>query len=248
MLDPQQLIASLVTTCLSGASALYAFSISGWGHLLYWIGWPLIGLFARIMLRMNRLAHAPMPPGPKIIAVNHPSCTDPFLIPLLLRQRVSIMITHKAFKVPIFGSYLRRAGHICVAPGEGQSALERARALLGQGRTVVIFPEGLISPRQGGFHRARTGVARLALSTGAPVIPVGIHLPRERLKNITSRIEGEDALGIWYLRGPYLLTIGDAMHFKGDVEDWSYVVSVAEEIMERIRALAQQSALRLGPA
>ena len=246
MLELKPLLDAAIAAFASGGSAVYAFGLTGWGHLLYWLGWPLVGLFARLMFRMNRLAHAPMPSGPKILAVNHPSCTDPFLTLLLLRQRVSIMITHKVFQIPIFGSYLRRAGHICVTPGQGQRALDQAKALLERGRTVVIFPEGLISPLEGGFHRARTGVARLALSTGAPVIPVGVYLPRERRKTIVSRIEGEDELGQWYLRGPYLLTIGHAMRFDGDVNDRGRVVSVAQEIMEHIKALAHQSELRLG--
>ena len=246
MLDLKPLLDSVLAAFASGGSAVYAFSLTGWGHLLYWLGWPLVGLFARMMLRMDRLVHAPLPPGPKILAVNHPSCTDPFLTLLLLRQRVSIMITHQAFRVPLFGSYLRRAGHICVEPGEGQAALEQAKASLEQGRTVVIFPEGLISPREGGFHRARTGVARLALSTGAPVIPVGIHLPRERRCSVIPHLEEQDELGQWYLRGPYLTTIGRAMHFEGDVNDRAHVVSVAEEIMECIRGLARQSELRMG--
>jgi 1-acyl-sn-glycerol-3-phosphate acyltransferase len=245
MLDLRPFVDSVLAALASGGSAVFAFGLTGWGHLLYWLGWPLVGLFARMMLRTDRLAHAPMPPGPKIIAVNHPSNTDPFLTLLLLRQRVSIMITHQAFKVPVFGSYLRRAGHICVTPGEGQAALDRAAALLHQGRTVVIFPEGLISPREGGFHRARTGVARLALCTGAPVVPIGIHLPRERRTVVLPHLEGQDELGQWYLRGPYLTTVGHAMRFEGDVNDWEHVVSVAQKIMERIKGLAHQSQLRM---
>jgi 1-acyl-sn-glycerol-3-phosphate acyltransferase len=200
------------------------------------------------MLKMDILKHAPLPDGPKILAVNHPSCTDPFLILLLARQKMSILITEKAFKVPVFGSYLKKAEHVCVVPGKGEAVLSKAAQLLEQGQTVVIFPEGRISPQDGGFHRARSGVARLALRSGAPVIPVGIHLPRERLYKIVSKIEGENAFGDWYLRGPYHVTVGQAMHFKGSVQDHNHVASVSKMIMQRIIGLAQQSARRMEAA
>ncbi|MBN1581650.1 MAG: 1-acyl-sn-glycerol-3-phosphate acyltransferase [Anaerolineae bacterium] len=214
-------------------------------RFFYWLGWPLVSLYALFMLKMDVLKHAPLPDGPKILAVNHPSCTDPFLILLLSRQKMSILITEKAFKVPVFGSYLRKADHVCVVPGKGEAVLARAEQLLKQGRTVVIFPEGQISPQDGGFHRARSGVARLALSSGVPVIPVGIHLARERLHKIVSKIEGENALGDWYLRGPYHVTVGQAMRFEGNVQDREHVVSVSETIMQSIIGLAQQSARRM---
>ena len=83
----------------------------------------------------------------------------------------------------VLGRYLRAAGHIPVITGNGRAAFEEAKRLLGAGQTVTIFPEGSISPLEGGFYPARTGVARLALSTGAPVIPVGIHLDRERIQH-----------------------------------------------------------------
>jgi 1-acyl-sn-glycerol-3-phosphate acyltransferase len=212
---------------------------------LYWLGRPLVSLYALLMIKMHVLKHAPLPDGPKILAVNHPSCTDPFLILLLSWRRMSILITEKAFQVPVFGDYLRRAGHVCVVPGEGEAVLSQAKQLLDGGQTVVIFPEGRVSPQDGGFHRARSGVARLALRSGVPVIPVGIHLPRERLRTIGSRIEGEYSLGDWYLRGPYHVTVGQPMSFRGSVHDREKVVSVSETIMQRIISLAQQSARRM---
>ena len=215
-------------------------------EIFYWLGRPLVSLYAFVMLRMDILNLVPLPDGPKILAVNHPSCTDPFLILLLSRHKMSILITEKAFQVPVFGSYLKRAGHVCVVPGEGEAVLAKAEQLLEQGRTVVIFPEGRLSPQEGGFHRARTGVARLALRSGVPVIPVGIHLPRDRMHQIMSKIEGENTFGGWYLRGPYHVTVGSAMHFEGNVQDREHVVSVSETIMQHIMGLAQQSAQRMG--
>lgn len=214
--------------------------------IFYWLGRPLVSLYAFLMLRMDILQLVPLPEGPKILAVNHPSCTDPFLILLLSRHKMSVLITDKAFKVPVFGSYLKQAGHVCVVPGEGEAVLARAEQLLKQGQTVVIFPEGRISPQKGGFHRAHTGVARLALRSNVPVIPVGIHLPRERLHKIVSKIEDENTLGDWYLRGPYHVTVGSAIFFDGNAQDREHVMSVSETIMQHIIGLAQQSAQRMG--
>jgi 1-acyl-sn-glycerol-3-phosphate acyltransferase len=117
--------------------------------------------------------------------------------------------------------------------------------LLEAGRSIAIFPEGAVSPLEGGLHRPRTGVARLALSTGVPIIPIGIHLQRDRIHVIESTYSGISATGTWYLRGPYAMTVGKPMTFVGDVEDREYVQMVSERVIRRIAHLAQQSAHRL---
>lgn len=213
-------------------------------RILYWLGRPIVALYARIMLKMDVLRHADLPRGPKIIVANHPSTTDPFLVLTLVRERVSILIHDTLFRVPLFGHYLRRAGHVRVVPGNGRSALDKAQQLIRSGRTVAIFPEGDISPLEGGFHRPRTGAARLALSTGAPIIPIGIHLRRERIRLIETQVDGKTEVGTWYLSGPYAITIGEPMYFRGNVEDRPHVRSISEAIMQSIIGLSLQSAYR----
>jgi 1-acyl-sn-glycerol-3-phosphate acyltransferase len=119
--------------------------------------------------------------------------------------------------------------------------------LLQAGRTVGIFTEGTLSPIEGGigFDRPRTGTARLALSTGAPVIPVGIHLHREGIRFVDTRLDDVSAVARWYLRGPYAMTVGRPMRFEGDIEDRDYVRSVSERVMQRIASLSHESARRL---
>jgi 1-acyl-sn-glycerol-3-phosphate acyltransferase len=214
-------------------------------NVLYWPGRMIVNWYARLMFNLDVLRHAPLPDGPKIIVANHPSTTDPFLITMLASGKIRILISETLFKVPLFGRYLRLTGHVPVIPGSGRAAFEAARRLLEAGQTVAIFPEGAISPLEGGFHKPRTGVARLALSTGALVIPVGIHLQRERIRLIETEVDGKIEVGTWYLRGPYTVTVGSPMHFAGDVEDREYVVTVSERIMQRIIHLAQQSARRM---
>ncbi len=207
-------------------------------RLLYRLGRTFIRVFALVMLRMEIRRHADLPAGPKIFVANHPSATDPFLIHLVSSQPMSVLISANAFAVPVFGFFLRKMKQIPVTHGAGSIAMEDAHRLLKAGGSVTIFPEG-------GLRPPRTGAARLALSTGAPVIPVGIHLPRERSTRIRSNISGRPTVGYWYLRGPYQITVGQPMKFEGNAENREHVHKVSLTIMERIRLLAQESEKRL---
>jgi 1-acyl-sn-glycerol-3-phosphate acyltransferase len=163
----------------------------------------------------------------------------------LFSHQVFILINEKLFKVPIFGKYLRKSGHIPVVVGNGKAAMDEALQRLANGDTIVIFPEGALSPREGGFCEPRTGAARLALQSGAPVVPVGLSLIRERVHSIITHIEGKEEEGRWYFRGPYNMTVGRPVYFRGDVENQSYVRQVSKAIMHHIQELAYQSNERL---
>ena len=212
--------------------------------LLYWASRPIVLSYTNMMLQMDVQAHRTLPPGPKIIAANHPSTTDPFFVAAMLRQQSFILIKDVLFQVPVFGRYLRSSGHIPVQVGNGQAALDEALTRLSEGRTVMIFPEGILSP-ENGYHPARSGVARLALISGAPVVPVGIHLERARMRVIRSIVRGKVEYGAWYLRGPYNLTIGEPLRFSGDADDRPFVRSVADRVMHHIIELARESELRM---
>jgi len=201
-------------------------------HLYHW-GVSAVKQVSGVLFRMNIVKQAPLPEGPKIIAPNHPSTTDPFLILTLTRDKVSILIDDRLFKVPIFGRYLKAAGHIPVVPGRGREAFEEARRRLEAGQSVAIFPEGAISPEEGGLHPPRTGAARLALLTGAPIVPVGIHLDPSHIRRIDTEIDGKIAMGTWYFNGPYAMTVGEPLHIDGDVEDRKSVTEASERIMRK---------------
>ena len=108
----------------------------------------------------------------------------------------------------------------------------------------MIFPEGKVSPVKGGFNQVRSGVARLAIASGAPVYPVGIHLLKERIHAISSRVKGRDEMGYWYLRGPYNISVGKPMRFNGDVDDHEFVRETARLVMLKIMRLAYESEQR----
>ncbi len=214
-------------------------------EILYQMSLAVVRMFALVMLRFDLHRHGNLPSGPMIFVANHPSATDGFLIHMISQEKLNVLITAKAFSVPIFGWFLHKVQEIPVPLKQGSTALEQARLHLDKGRSVAIFIEGHISPPEGGFLPPRSGAAILALSTGIPVVPVGIFLHRERCHNIRSRITGgELSEARWYLRGPYAVTIGQPTHFEGNAEDREHVRRISETIMEKIRRLAYESERR----
>jgi len=208
---------------------------------MYWISRPVVKTYTGTMLKMRVKKYMELPEGAKIIAANHPTTTDPFFVAAMVKQQTFILINELLFQVPILGAYLRRSGHIPVAAGKGQEAMDAAIEHLQAGHNVMIFPEGALSPKPGVFHPARTGVARLAMASGAPVIPVGISLAWDRIHAIRSTVNGRVEYGRWYLNGPYHMTVGYPMHLHGDVADHDLVHRAADRVMARISRLSRES-------
>ncbi len=213
--------------------------------ILYRFTRSALAAYTSALLKVNIEERAPLPTGGKIIAANHPTASDPFLITGMLKHQSYILITGQIFQIPLIGSYLRKLGHIPVHAESGQEAVDRGVELLHQGKTVVIFPEGGLSPAKGGVKEARTGVARLALSSGAPVIPVGIHLKSELIHQAQLNWRGRQEYSAWYLRGPYFITVGEPLPFFGDVEDRLLVRSIAKTVMSSIVEMIHFSEQRM---
>jgi 1-acyl-sn-glycerol-3-phosphate acyltransferase len=119
--------------------------------------------------------------GGAILAPSHFSAMGHFFCALYLRSRLQFMTRSHLFRPPLQW-ILRHGGAFPVRRGRhDEEAVSTARAILWRGGVIVIYPEGG-RPRSGrmGEH-ARPGVGRLALGTGAPVVPVAIHgSPRAR--------------------------------------------------------------------
>jgi 1-acyl-sn-glycerol-3-phosphate acyltransferase len=211
---------------------------------IYWLSRPVIGVYGR-MLKLDTHHHEPLPKGAKIIAANHPSTSDPFLVSLIAREPARMLVINHAFDVPLFGAYLRASGHISVAPENGRQAFEAAERHLRNGGSLILFPEGQLSPREGGFQEPRTGLARLAMMTGVPVIPVGISLSPRGLWHIESDVGDQWVASRYALRGPYGVTVGRSFHIEGDVENRAYVRQASRRVMQRIADLAEESRERL---
>ena len=211
--------------------------------MLYQASRVVVQAYAGLMLKLDIYWKDTLPGGPVLFAANHPSTTDPILIHLISPKPMSVMITSKVFSIPLLGAFMRKMQQISVVAGQGEQVLEQARQTLQKGQSVAIFPEGLISPVEG-FHAPRSGVARLALKSGVPVVPLGIYLSEKGCKRIPTRLEGEPDIVTWYLRGPYAITIGKPLHFSGNADDKPLVKRIAETVMENIRNLAVESRRR----
>lgn len=162
----------------------------------------------RFMLWLSRLVVWPLcrvrvsgaiPSGPVILAANHVSPFDPVVMTAACHMAglsPRFLATGGLFDAPIAGAAMRRAGHIRVDRGKASvaSALPAALAALRAGAMVLVYPEGRIGLDPWMWpERGKTGVARLALASGAPVVPVaqwGAHavLPYETPKHLVTSV------------------------------------------------------------
>jgi len=140
---------------------------------------PFVRLFGRPVVEGR--AHVPRS-GPVILAGNHLSFSDSMFLVLVLRRRVTFLAKDEYFTTTGLRGLLMRwfftaAGQIPVDrahAGRAAASLRQATAILEEGGIWGIFPEGTRSP-DGRLHRGRTGAMRVALATGAPVVPVVLH-------------------------------------------------------------------------
>jgi 1-acyl-sn-glycerol-3-phosphate acyltransferase len=143
--------------------------------VLYWIVRGFVQPAMHIYFRMRRIGREHVPvSGPVIFAANHRSFLDPFVIGTLARRPVYYMAKKELFERRWQGWVLNGLGAFPVDRGASdQDAMGTAREILERGDCVVIFPEGT-RVRPGPLGTPRRGVGRLALETGAPVVPVAV--------------------------------------------------------------------------
>jgi glycerol-3-phosphate dehydrogenase (NAD(P)+) len=147
----------------------------GVNPLLYW---PLRAILLPCFLvyfRLQRIGREHLPRrGPLLLASNHRSFLDPFVIGTLVRRPVFYMAKRELFEKRWQAWLLSRLGAFPVDRGAGdREAIATARALLQRGHCVVLFPEGT-RVRPGPLGSPHRGVGRLALETGAPVAPIAV--------------------------------------------------------------------------
>ena len=157
--------------------------------MAYWglkaIVWPIFHLLFRV--RIEGREHVPSS-GPAVVAANHQSFCDSLVIPLVVRRRVTFLAKAEYFDAKRTAWLFRALGQIPIHRQGGDAsarALATAREVLGQGNLISLYPEGTRSI-DGNVHRGRTGVARLALECGVPVVPVGIS-GTDRIQPVGSR-------------------------------------------------------------
>jgi glycerol-3-phosphate dehydrogenase (NAD(P)+) len=132
--------------------------------------------FFLIYFRFQRIGREYVPRrGPVIIASNHRSFLDPFVIACMARRPMYYVAKKELFLYNrVLGWLLASLGAFPVDRGAGDSDfIDTAKAILARGDIVLIFPEGTRT-RPGSLGTPRRGVGRLALESGAPVVPVAV--------------------------------------------------------------------------
>ena len=147
----------------------------GVNPIVYWLVRGVIQPFFHLYFRMSRIGREHIPQeGPVILASNHRSFLDPFVIGTMVRRPVYYMAKKELFKNRFVSWILSSLGAFPINRGAGdQDAMGTARELLERGEAVLIFPEGT-RVRPGPLGRPKRGVGRLALETGAPVVPIAV--------------------------------------------------------------------------
>jgi 1-acyl-sn-glycerol-3-phosphate acyltransferase len=147
--------------------------------MFWWLmKYVILGPALRLLYRPNAIGLENIPDdGPVILAANHQSFLDDFLLPLVLKKRkATILAKADYFEHWYTRWFFKGAGCVPVrreGGSAGVAALRTAIDALKEGRLVALFPEGTRSP-DGRLYRGKTGVARIALEAQAPVIPVAI--------------------------------------------------------------------------
>src|SRR5215210_6090890 len=146
----------------------------GANPVVYWLVRGVLQPFFHLYFRLSRIGREHVPDGPVIIASNHRSFLDPFVIATIARRPLYYVAKEELFRNRLTGWLLNNLGAFPVRRGQGDGdMIETARAILERGDAVLIFPEGT-RIRPGALGRPRRGVGRLALETGAPVVPVAV--------------------------------------------------------------------------
>jgi 1-acyl-sn-glycerol-3-phosphate acyltransferase len=172
--------------------------------------------------------------GPVILAANHRSFLDSIFLPLVLRRRVTFVAKAEYFDDPKTAWFFRAVGQIPIRREGGtaaEGALAAATDVLARGGIFGIYPEGTRT-RDGYLHRGHTGVARLALKTGAPIVPVGLVATDECQP--TDKKLPRLFRTVWIRFGTPL----PLEHYAGREHDRLVLRQVADELMYEIRELS----------
>ena len=151
--------------------------------MLYWfLKWIAVGPWLRLVFRPRVEGAENVPAeGGAILASNHLSYADWLFMPLTLPRRVTFVAKAEYFNSPGIKGWFQRkffsgTGQVPIdrsGASAAEGALASAKRVLAEGELFGIYPEGTRS-HDGRLYRGKTGVARLALETGLPVIPIAV--------------------------------------------------------------------------
>jgi 1-acyl-sn-glycerol-3-phosphate acyltransferase len=161
-------------------ASLWSNGTQMWWMAARWLGWVIAGARVILGIRVRVSGYDNLPLGeksPAILLVKHQSTLETFLIPTLMPHPLAFVFKRELIYVPFFGWAMGRMDMIHIDRSLRTQAfnkvVEQGRRLLAQGVWVIMFPEGTRIPRgQKGTYRH--GGTRLAVETGAPVIPIAV--------------------------------------------------------------------------
>jgi len=205
----------------------------------YWVLKCLLSPIFRLLWRVEVEGREHIPrTGAAIIAPNHVSFCDSLFVPLVIRRRVTFVAKAEYFDSWKTAWFFRAAGQIPMRRDGGSAserALATARDVLNGGGVLGIYPEGTRSP-DGRLYRGHTGVARLALGCGVPVIPVGLVGTTDVQARDSNMMRPFRRVTIRF--GPPL----DLTRFEGtSASDPLTLRAVTDELMFEIRRLSEQT-------
>jgi len=146
------------------------------------VGWTytfvrcIISLPTLLIYRVRAIGVENVPKsGPLILAPNHFSQMDHFFVGLYLRRKVRFMAKSQMFGPPVLTYVYKHGGVFPVRRGHhDEEAIKTAATILSQGEMLLVYAEGGRS-RSGKLKEVKPGIGRIALESGAQVVPVAIH-------------------------------------------------------------------------
>jgi 1-acyl-sn-glycerol-3-phosphate acyltransferase len=202
-----------------------------WRIIAPW-GVPLLKSYLKIKTVAGK-EHVPKK-GAAIIASNHLSGLDHLVLPVLTKRVIYNISKAEHFQKRGRAFFFRNVGVIPLQRGTGdKGAIEKAKEILSDGNLFCIYPEGTRS-RDGHLHKGHTGVARLALELGVPVVPVAMLGTFEKKPKGKKGMHKEVKVGA---RAGEPLTWP---HYAGKHEDRGICREVTDEIMLAIAAVSGQ--------
>jgi len=210
--------------------------------MFYWtMKHILVGPLLKVLFRAWVVGAENVPKhGAAILASNHLSFIDSIFLPLYLDRRVSFLAKSEYFRGTGFKGWATRAfmnatGQLPIDRSGGkasEASLNTGLEVLSRGELLGIYPEGTRSP-DGKMYRGRTGIARMVLEAGVPIIPVAM-IDTEKVQPIGAPLPRVRRIGI---------VIGrplDFSRFEGLEGDRFVLRSITDEIMYEMQRLSGQ--------
>jgi len=203
----------------------------------YWIVKGLLSPILRVLfkVKVEGLENVPKD-GPIIMASNHVSFSDSIFLPLVLKRRITFVAKAEYFDSWKTAWFFRAIGQIPIRREGGtasQRALDSARDVLVDGGVFGIYPEGTRSP-DGRLYKGHTGIARLALQTKTPIIPVAMIGTRE------AQPIGQVKPNFF---SPITVRFGRPLDYReraGQADDRMVLRNITDEVMYELRELSGQ--------